>query len=325
MASSSSCKRRERTPSPFEVEDSSSSAQSGSYEVTGRPALPLRDPWYTLSLFFPHVSHSEAPPSTHAWVFSGQAGFVGSIQVPDHREIFDLQIRRGLREVVPIFFDFIAGKIQGWPIWVDKELSDEEFVGRLERIGILKAVAISRNLEGFRDAKGLRHLVRCWCPALHTFLFSFGELTVTLEDVVNNFLLPMLRDENPFNINLSDEDLKVEKKLFTYFGGHTTSSGGKPARMGQWVMSLSRKKEKEVRRAGFLAFWLSKFLFSEFPGYGIKSALFPFAISLAKGAQYPLAPKFLGHVYSQLDQLHRDEAEGDSCYAITFSLHCAIL
>ena len=72
---------------------------------------------------------------------------------------------------------------------MDKELSDEEFVGCLERTGILKVVAISRNLEGFKDAKGLRHLVRRWCPSLHTFFFSVGELTITLEDVVNNFLL----------------------------------------------------------------------------------------------------------------------------------------
>ena len=130
---------------------------------------------------------------------------------------------------------------------MDKELSNEEFVGRLERASILKVVAISRNLEDFRDAKGLRHLVRCWCPALHTFLFSFVELTVTLEDVVKNFLLPVLGDENPFDINLSDEDLKVEEKLFTHFGGRTASSGGKPAKMGRWVMSLSCKKDKEVR------------------------------------------------------------------------------
>ena len=34
---------------------------------------------------------------------------------------------------------------------------------------------------------------------------------------------------------------------------------------------------------------------------------------------------FLSHVYSQLDQLHGDEVKGDSCYAITSSLHCAIL
>ena len=129
--------------------------------------------------------------------------------------------------------------------------------------------------------------------------------------MVNNFLLLVLRDENPFDINLSKEDLKVKEKLFTHFGGHTASSAGKSARMGRWVMSLSCEKDKEVRRAGFLAFWLNKFLFSEFPRYEIKSALFPLVISLARGAQYPLAPMFLGDVYSQLDQLHGDEADGD--------------
>ena len=102
--------------------------------------------------------------------------------------------------------------------------------------------------------------------------------------MVNNFLLLVLGDENPFDINLFYEDLKVKEKLFTHFGGRTTSSSGKQARMGRWVMSLSCKKDKEVKWAGFLAFWLSKFLFSEFPGYEIKSALFPLVISLAWGA-----------------------------------------
>ena len=216
-------------------------------------------------------------------MISSQTGFAGSAQFPDPREIFDLQIRQGIREAVPIFFDFVSGKIQGWPIWVDKELSDVEFVGRLESTGILKAVAISRNLEGFRDAKGLRHRVRCWCPSLHTFFFSVGKLTITLEDVVNNFLLPVFGDESPFDITLSEEDLVVEDKLFGHFSGRTASLSGKPARMGRWVMTLSRKKNKEVRRAGFLAFWLSKFLFSEFPGYGVKSSFFPLAIKLAQG------------------------------------------
>ena len=64
----------------------------------------------------------------------------------------------------------------------------------------------------------------------------------------------MLGDENPFDINLSDEDLKVEEKLFTHFGGRTASLDGKLARMGRWVISLLREKDKEVRRAGFLAF-----------------------------------------------------------------------
>ena len=176
----------------------------------------------------------------------------------------DLQIRRGSHEVVPIFFDFVLGKIASWSSWEDKELSDGEFINCLEHAGILKLVAISRNLEGFRDAKGLRHLVHHWSPSLHTFFFSVSELTITLEDVVNDFLLPVSGNENPFDISFSSEDLKVKDQLFSLFGGHTTSSRGKLARMGKWVATLPQEKDKLVRRA-FLTLWLSKFLFSEFP------------------------------------------------------------
>ena len=135
----------------------------------------------------------------------------------------------------------------------------------------------------------------------------------------------MFGDENPFDISFSSEDREVENKLFSYFGGRTASSGGKPAKMGRWVMNLSREKDKAVRQVGFLTLWLSKFLFNEFPVYGIKSVFFPLTIKLSWGAQYPLAPMFLGHVYSQLDLLHGDEVEGNSCYTITSFLHCTIL
>ena len=114
-----------------------------------------------------------------------------------------------------------------------EELSDGDFIGCLERTGILKLVEISRNFEGFRDAKGLRYLVRRWSPSLHTFFFSVGELTITLEDVVNNFLLPMFGDESPFDIQLSTKDLKIEERLFKHFGGRNASSRGKPAKMGK--------------------------------------------------------------------------------------------
>ena len=128
--------------------------------------------------------------------------------------------------MVPIFFDFVSRKIAGWSSWVDKELSNGEFFNCLECAGILKSIAISKNLEGFRDAKGLRHLVYRWCSFFHTFFFIVGELTITLEDVVNNFLLPLFGDENPFNISLSYKDLEVEDKHFSHFDGRTAFSGG---------------------------------------------------------------------------------------------------
>ena len=75
----------------------------------------------------------------------------------------------------------------------------------------------------------------------------------------------------------------MEDKLFGHFSGHTAFLGGKLARMGRWVMTLSFEKNKEVRWDGFLAFWLSKFLFSEFPGYGVKSSFLLLVIKLARG------------------------------------------
>ena len=96
--------------------------------------------------------------------------------------------------MIPIFFDFVLKRITSWANWVDEELS----------------MVISRNLEGFRDGKGLKHLVPRWSPSWHTFFFSIGKLTITLEDVVNNFLLLVFGDKSPFDIQLSVEVLTVE-------------------------------------------------------------------------------------------------------------------
>lgn len=97
---------------------------------------------------------------------------------------------------------------------------------------------------------------------------------------MNNFLLLMFGNESPFNIQLSTEDLMVKGKLFTHFGKHTASPRCKPAKMGRRVKALFRE-EKIVRQVGFIALWLSKFLFGEFPGYGVKSAFFHLAIQIA--------------------------------------------
>ena len=34
---------------------------------------------------------------------------------------------------------------------------------------------------------------------------------------------------------------------------------------------------------------------------------------------------FFGHLYSQLDLVHADDLEGNSCYTITSSIHCKML
>ena len=76
---------------------------------------------------------------------------------------------------------------------MDSELFDIGFIGLLQRAGVLKAIVSSRCLSNFWDLFNLRHLV-----------------TVTLEDLANQLLLPILRDVDPTTLELSPEEEAVE-------------------------------------------------------------------------------------------------------------------
>ena len=102
---------------------------------------------------------------------------------------------------MPIHFEFGSGTALGWREWVDNELSDTGFMGLLQQASVLKAIVSSHCL------------VRRWCTTTHTFFFSCGELTVTLEDVANQLLLPILGDADPATLELSPEEEAIEAEL----------------------------------------------------------------------------------------------------------------
>ena len=95
---------------------------------------------------------------------------------------------------MPIVFEFGLGTALGWKEWVDTELSNKGFMVVLQWADVLKAIVSLRCLSNYRDLFNLFHLVRWWCTTTHTFFLSCSEITVTLEDVVNQLLLPILGD-----------------------------------------------------------------------------------------------------------------------------------
>ena len=110
---------------------------------------------------------------------------------------------------MPIHFEFGSGMALCWKEWVDRELSDMGFMGLPQRVGVLKAIVMSHCLSNYRDLFNLCHLVRRWCTATHTFFFSCGEITVTLKDVANQLLLPILGDVDLGSLELSLEEEAV--------------------------------------------------------------------------------------------------------------------
>ena len=170
---------------------------------------------------------------------------------------------------------------------------------------MLKAIVLSRCLSKYRDLFNLCHLVWWWCSTTYTFFLSCGEITVTLEDVANQLLLPILGDADLSSIELSVNEEVVEAELRKGMSGN--------AKLSHWVGAFSKASDV-VRRAAFVAFWLCKFIFASHPYYAVKLFYFRLAIKIFAGLSLPLVPMFLGHLYVQLDILQSDERQAGSCH-----------
>ena len=177
----------------------------------------------------------------------------------------------------------------------------------------------------YRDTEALRQLVRKWCPSTHTFVFAHGELTVTLEDVENHWLLLILGDQGPAELELSPEESRIEATLADYIGRKNIALGTQAARFNPWMENFNRVDDASIRRAAFVAYWLSKCIFGEHPAYSIKPLYFPLAVKIAAGNCFPLAPLLSGQLYTQLDMLHTEELVGASCHIVTTALNSSIV
>jgi hypothetical protein len=246
---------------------------------------------------------------------SGLEPTVDQAWVPNLDEISELLIQKGDLQATPINFDFLCAASKDWSHWVDREILDPDFWDRLVDAGVHWSILISRSCNMFRDTESLRELLRRWCPSTHTFFFSWGELTPTLEDVANHWMLPILGEHSFSDIKLSAEEEEVAAAL------RKRAS----TRLSGWPAHFTQVEGASVRRAAFVLYWLCKCTFGNFPCYSINVAFIPLAIRISAGHCFPLAPLFLGHLYSQLDLLHDCEIQGDSCYILSAAFNTSVL
>ncbi|XP_017970371.1 PREDICTED: uncharacterized protein LOC108660633 [Theobroma cacao] len=65
-----------------------------------------------------------------------------------------------------------------------------------------------------------------------------------------------------------------------------------------------------------LIMWLARYVFPSCPDDGISSSIIPYAIKIAKGMSFPLAPLYLGSLYRRLDLYHSKTAESVGRYRV---------
>ena len=177
----------------------------------------------------------------------------------------------------------------------------------------------------FQDTEALRQLIQRWCPSTHTFFFAHGELTVTLEYVENHWMLLILGDQDPAEVELSPEELRIEATLADYIGRKNISLGTQAARFTPWMDHFKREKDVLIRRAAFVVYWLSKCVFGEFPAYSIKPLYFRIAVKIATGVRFLLASLLLGQLYTMLDLLHAEELVRLSCHTVAIAFNSSVM
>ncbi|XP_045822351.1 protein MAIN-LIKE 2-like [Trifolium pratense] len=147
-----------------------------------------------------------------------------------------------------------------------------------------------------KDQNLLFGVVEKWCCETNTFVFPFGEATITLEDVMVLGGYPILG--HPVFAPLEDQEMKeVEKELILARQQLYKSKQAK-ARTTIW-MDVFIDKGNELEHEAFVATWLSIFVFP-YKSYVVNSSLFPIAIHLARGNPIALAPAILASIYKDL-------------------------
>ncbi|OWM62540.1 hypothetical protein CDL15_Pgr000078 [Punica granatum] len=210
-----------------------------------------------------------------------------------------------------------------WPLkvnflsWKNPSSEWERWAAQMElkhgatwkKAGILEAIRASRQKTLVKDLDLLLTLAQRWSPETNTFIFPWGEATVTLEDVMvigaysvlgSSVLTPLVTGE----MKEAERELKRAKFELSKVNHYRV-------RGGPWVKRFMGSGS-EVEHEAFLALWLSQFVLPQ--SVTVIESTFPTAIHLARGTRIALAPAVLAAIYRDLSLLKK---------GIDRSAHCS--
>ncbi|GKV42614.1 hypothetical protein SLEP1_g49997 [Rubroshorea leprosula] len=227
----------------------------------------------------------------------------------------------------PLLFDIMSESLREWPKRLDvkglylPQKRWEEWIDRMAgkyarvwyQTGICDAILSSRyEIRGNKDL--ILGLLEFWCPETNTFVFPWGEATITLEDVmILGGLSPV---GHPVTSPLKAKMLKAEEAL-SQKRRMMGRSRSKKATHGCWIKHFMEEDAQHEHEA-FLSLWLSRYVLPSLPEEVIKKHVFRVAIHLSSGKRIALAPAVLASLYRNLTLL-KEQAMSSSLDRITAS------
>ncbi|PRQ31740.1 putative protein-serine/threonine phosphatase [Rosa chinensis] len=181
---------------------------------------------------------------------------------------------------------------EDWNSWVDRLAPIHQSTWK--RAGIYDAIFNSK-YQIRRKTDLVFGFAEKWCSETNTFIFPWGEATITLEDVMvlGGF---SVSGDSIFSPLESIELKEVEERLIK------VRKEVKRAKASKWLQKFVNS-ESELEHEAFLAFWLSRYVFFDGDSL-IQKRVFPIAIHLARGTRIALAQPVLADIYNDLSLLN---------------------
>ncbi|KAJ4726102.1 Serine/threonine-protein phosphatase 7 long form like [Melia azedarach] len=137
-----------------------------------------------------------------------------------------------------------------------------------------------------------------WCPETKSFVFPWGEATITLEDVMISGYSVL---GSPVFSRLETDEMKETEEKLSQARKELCRSSARKAEHCNWMKKFM-DSGSEIEHEAFLVLWLSRFVIPSSFRLIVKS-VFPIAIHLAKGNRIALAPAILASIYRDLSLL----------------------
>ncbi|XP_021758581.1 serine/threonine-protein phosphatase 7 long form homolog [Chenopodium quinoa] len=194
-----------------------------------------------------------------------------------------------------------------WKSWIDELQPTHQSIWK--KVGIFDAI-LSSGYYIKKDNELIISLAEKWCSKTNTFIFSWGECTITLEDVMILGGFPVLGVSvlTPSkNRNFDD----IEASLVNSCSEIMSNSNNLVTHLG-W-MKYFKGKGGHLEHVAFLVLWLSRYVFPTNVYNTIAPNLFSIAISLANGTKIALAHAVLASIYRDLSLLNEKIVSFISC------------
>ncbi|OMO71810.1 hypothetical protein CCACVL1_18059 [Corchorus capsularis] len=188
--------------------------------------------------------------------------------------------------------------LENWKAWVVKMADRHQSTWK--KAGIFEAI-MNSTYRIHRNIDLVFGVAEKWCHETKSFIFSWGEATITLEDVMILGGYSVL--DSPVFSPVQTEEMEEIREKLNNARKEITKTSSKKASLSQWMKKFM-DSGSPVEHEAFLAFWLSRYVLpSSFDA--VAENVLHIAIHLARGTRIALAPAILAKIYTDLTLLKK--------------------